>query len=334
MVERAGAERSGARASGDASKQVVDGRRDQRCAGREQRPAGRVARGISASPSPPAHVLNDGPEPGAADIGQQAAPFRRGGRVSAGDRAAHRLGVLGGHGQPQAGQHRDGGEREGRDRALHRADSSSRRPEGTDRLQTPKISDLTPFQARLFQRVSGAPRRLFSWRAMTKRASERRFRYLTVQGPTGSWRPRAMTMRSARRQTVRATWSCAAPGRAAGEDEVLEGRELLGEPVHELLERDDVALLDPRHGHLRLVLLEDAEIGAQVKELVLDRAERFDERLVQSRRERDAEDAVQLVHRPVGLDAQRVLADALAAAQTRRPVVARARVDLRDARHA
>src|SRR5262249_30711890 len=80
-------------------------------------------------------------------------------------------------------------------------------------------------------------------------------------------------------------------------------------------------------------LLGNAELRAQVEELVLDLREGRLDRLVQALREGRADRAVELVDRPVGLDPQRLLRHALAGAQARRPVVARPRVDLRDPRH-
>ena len=58
--------------------------------------------------------------------------------------------------------------------------------------------------------------------------------------------------------------------RAPRQDEVLQRRELGLELVHEPLQSVHVPLLHDRHGHRGLVLLQDAEVGADVEQLVLD----------------------------------------------------------------
>src|SRR2546426_5966869 len=120
---------------------------------------------------------------------------------------------------------------------------------------------------------------------------------------------------------------------ASRKDEILERRQLLGEPVDDFLEGGHVTLLDPRDGPALLVRLERAEVRAQMKEIVLDRSECGGEGLTETRGERDADLAVQLVHRSISLDPRRVLIDPLPASQARSSVVARAGIDLRDARH-
>ena len=70
---------------------------------------------------------------------------------------------------------------------------------------------------RRFQITSGHPSATLHRRATAKSRSLRRLRYIMQAGSTGSSRERAMTRRSARRHTVRATWACEAatlpPGR-------------------------------------------------------------------------------------------------------------------------
>src|SRR5436309_3045563 len=139
---------------------------------------------------------------------------------------------------------------------------------------------------------------------MTKRASERRFKYSTVRGPT-----------------------------ASRQDEVRERLQLLRQAVHQALEGGDVPLLDARRRQTRLLLFGNAEVRAEMEEVVLDLSQHRSDRVVDAAGERQSDLAVQFVHRAVGLDARRVLSDPSPGAQARRAVVAGPRVDLRDARH-
>ena len=50
-----------------------------------------------------------------------------------------------------------------------------------------------------------------------------------------------------------------------------------------------MALLDLRHRRARLVLFEEAEVGAEVEEVVLDARQGRGEALVEARRQGDAE---------------------------------------------
>jgi hypothetical protein len=94
-----------------------------------------------------------------------------------------------------------------------------------------------------------------------------------------------------------------------------------------------VTRLDPRDRARRLVLFGDAQVAAQVEEVVLDPPQHVTEPGLESRRDRRPDVAVELVHGAVRLDAEGVLRDALPRAERRGAVVAGARVDLRDPRH-
>ena len=115
-------------------------------------------------------------------------------------------------------------------------------------------------------------------------------------------------------------------GRSARENEVLERTQLGAQAIHERLERVHVSLLDPRHGSAVLVLLGDAEVGAQVEELVLDPGQSLSEFVHRPRDEGDADARVELVHGAVRPHPHGVLRDAPAAAQPGGPVVAASRV--------
>ena len=104
-----------------------------------------------------------------------------------------------------------------------------------------------------------------------------------VHGPTGSDRDSATTSRSARRQTVRATWRCAAPGLPPGRMKFSSG-ESSSERRSMSFSRATTWRSSIRGtGRLRLVLLEDAEIGAEMEELVLDVPQRLGDRVAQTR---------------------------------------------------
>ena len=77
-------------------------------------------------------------------------------------------------------------------------------------------------------------------------------------------------------------------GRAAGQHEARQLRQVVVEAVAELLERVDRRLLDPQP---TLDPDRDAEIGADVEQLVLDPRERLDERGRAVAGEDDAEQA-------------------------------------------
>src|SRR5262245_29191528 len=57
---------------------------------------------------------------------------------------------------------------------------------------------------------------LFAQRARTKRRSDKRLRYTRTPSPISSLRESLTTVRSARRQTVRARWRCEAMGDPPG----------------------------------------------------------------------------------------------------------------------
>lgn len=82
-----------------------------------------------------------------------------------------------------------------------------------------------------------------------------------------------------------------------------------------------------------LVILEDAQVRAEVEQIVLDGAEELIEGLCKAGGARSADDRIQLVNGAVRLYAQGILADPLAAAQRCRAVVSTASVNLRDSRH-
>ena len=70
---------------------------------------------------------------------------------------------------------------------------------------------------------SATPRSRFSKRAITNSASDSRLRYGRTCSPIGSSWARLIVSRSARRHTVRATCSCAAPGEPPGNRKFVSG---------------------------------------------------------------------------------------------------------------
>ena len=116
---------------------------------------------------------------------------------------------------------------------------------------------------------------------------------------------------------------------AAREDEVLQGGEALVARVDEAFEAL-VGRCGEAHdiGLVGLVGEGGGEVGAQDKELGLEVCQDGAQGGVGGGGGGEAEDGVELVHGAVGVDAQRGLADALAAEEARGAVVAGAGVDL------
>src|SRR5437879_1019075 len=71
--------------------------------------------------------------------------------------------------------------------------------------------------------ISSWPVCMFTARASTNSRSDRLFRYWMITGLTGWLRASVTTERSARRQTVRATWSAAAFGDPPGRMKFFKG---------------------------------------------------------------------------------------------------------------
>ena len=144
-------------------------------------------------------------------------------------------------------------------------------------------------------------------------------------------RLKATIRRSARRQTVRHRWRCAAAGWPPGKHEGAQGFERGIEFVDLGFEPRRLGGNDAQ-GLVAQVLagIGHAKIGAQIEEVVLDAGQHGIE-LGEIRRAGvkpgDADRRIGLVHRAIGLDAQVVLGDALARAQGRVALVAGARVD-------
>src|SRR5262249_49742311 len=113
--------------------------------------------------------------------------------------------------------------------------------------------------------------------------------------------------------------------RSAGQDEALQGRQLLVEAVAELLQCRNLVDRDPelpvpfdeRHG----------KVGAEVEEVVLDPGEWFPYLLRHLPCQHQAELRVYLVDCAEGSDPRIGLRDASAVAEARLPRIARARVD-------
>ncbi len=116
---------------------------------------------------------------------------------------------------------------------------------------------------------------------------------------------------------------------AAGQDEAGQLRERLVQLVAEPLELVDHRLRDaePLVGAGE----RDGQVGADVEQLVLDPRERRAQRLGRRSREHDPELRVELVDGAVRGDARIELRHARAVAEARLPLVAAARVDLRQA---
>jgi hypothetical protein len=104
---------------------------------------------------------------------------------------------------------------------------------------------------------------------------------------------------------------------AAGQDEILERRQRIVEAIQKLLELRDAPGLD----RLRAG---DAQLAAQVEQIVLDLREATRHVGRNSRRREDhADGAVGLVDRAIRLDPDMILADAAAVAESRGAIVAR-----------
>src|SRR6185436_19150495 len=98
---------------------------------------------------------------------------------------------------------------------------------------------------------------------------------------------------------------------AAGQDEIFERLERLLQLIDECFELRDVPLFDLRDLKLFLVLLEDAEIAAQMKQVVLDELKHRAQLGIDSAGDRNSDAAVELIDRAVGFDALAVLQHAL-----------------------
>jgi hypothetical protein len=115
-------------------------------------------------------------------------------------------------------------------------------------------------------------------------------------------------------------------GRAAGEDERLERRELRVDLVAGGLEPGRLFGSQPQPSAVAAV--GDRDVGADVEQVVLDPLQECGEPGREpGQRERDAELGVQLVHRPVRLDPRMRLRHPAHVAQMGLAVVAEARVD-------
>ena len=178
-----------------------------------------------------------------------------------------------------------------------------------------------------FQSGSSTPADAFAARARMNSRSESRFRYTATSGFTSCSPAARSASRSARRQTVRATWSQRRGRGAAWEDEALQLRQRLVEGVAEPLQVVDHRLLDAQPS---LDLKRDAEVGPDVEELVLDPFQRSSHVRRAVGREHDAEERVQLVGSPERGDARVELRDPRAVAERRLPRVTATRVDARE----
>src|SRR5262249_53676310 len=124
----------------------------------------------------------------------------------------------------------------------------------------------------------------------------------------------------------------------ARQDEGLERLEVLLAPVHQALQRGDLALADPEHALVRRVGGR-GQLAAEVEQLVLDPPEDLVEppvglagaELLGVEHAGQPDDGVELVERAVGLDARGVLGDAAAAHQGGLALVAGPGVDAGDA---
>ena len=96
---------------------------------------------------------------------------------------------------------------------------------------------------------------------------------------------------------MRATCRCAEPGAPPGRMKFFERPDHLVQLVDQRLERVDVARLDLRDRPLALVLFEEAQVRAEVEQLVLDRRQRRRQARHQAVRQRHADRRVQLVDR-------------------------------------
>src|SRR3990172_7936330 len=136
-----------------------------------------------------------------------------------------------------------------------------------------------------------------------------------AKGPTASFRLRAITSRSPR------------------QDEVLLRSKLGREAIHQLLQGIDVALLDLRHLEACLVLFRNAQIGAQVEQVVLDPRQLALENRIETGRYRGADMGVQLIDRAVRFDARRIFWHPPPGAQAGRAIVPGAGIDLCNSWH-
>ena len=115
---------------------------------------------------------------------------------------------------------------------------------------------------------------------------------------------------------------------APGKDEALQRLEPFVDEIAELFEPLHLSLADAQT--LALVLERHAKIGAEVEEIVLDSSSHG--RISSARPPRARTDErVELVDRPIRLDARIGLRHARAVAEARLPGVATARVDAREA---
>ena len=135
---------------------------------------------------------------------------------------------------------------------------------------------------------------------------------------------------------------CRREGRAAGQDEAVEGREALVVLVDGAFELVDLCGDDAETRAVGLVVRDGRrEIGAEVEEIMLhvpkDRGDARGEGVGLVREigldDGESDGGVGLIDRAVGLDAWIVLADALAGGEARGAVVAGAGIDLGEANH-
>ena len=118
--------------------------------------------------------------------------------------------------------------------------------------------------------------------------------------PMGSSRASVMVSRSARRHTVRATWSCAAPADPPGSTKFVSGPTTA---LSSSMRRSRLSTWCGWTVGMRvapLVVLGPAQVGTEVEQLVLDALELGRQAVGQAQRERDPDRGVELVDRAVG----------------------------------
>ena len=109
----------------------------------------------------------------------------------------------------------------------------------------------------------------------------------------------------------------------------LQGGGTYDHPNHML----DLRLSDPQWGVLRRRLLRDAKVGAEIEQVVLNRAESFPECRRQISQQDHAQQRIQLVDRPVGRNPTARLGDKFAAAEHRLPGITGLGVDAIEVDH-
>ena len=147
---------------------------------------------------------------------------------------------------------------------------------------------------------------------------------MTASAGSSTSRCRRTTRRSARRHTVRATWSAAALGVPPGRMNARSGSSSASRVVDRLLELRDAALVDARLLEMlrHLLAVGGGEQRADGEQVALH----GDEHLVDARHHLDGarhpDDGVQLVDVTICLDARIVLGNAPAAEEPRVAAVA------------